>query len=106
VKAKVGQIILHHKESLCGPGGSPDGFQHVSIPRQKQRDGCSFGLLMLFNLECVLLGVEPGELSVTVEMLREKFASMIADKYPSQVTDVQNALDTYRSFHKANISKG
>jgi Ulp1 family protease len=36
VKAKVDQIILHHKESLCGPGGSPDDFQHVSILCQKQ----------------------------------------------------------------------
>jgi hypothetical protein len=61
---------------------------------------------MLFNLECVLLGVEQGEFSVTVEMLREKFASMIADKHPSQVTDVQDALDNYRSSHKANFSEG
>jgi hypothetical protein len=61
---------------------------------------------MLFNLECVLLDVEQGEFSVTVEMLREKFASMIADKHPSQMTDVQDALDNYRSFHRANISEG
>jgi len=106
VKAKVDQIILHHKESLCGPGGSPDDFQHVSIPCQKQRDGHSCGLLMLFNLECVLLGVEPGEFSVTVEMLQEKFANMIPDKHPSRVTDVQDPLENYQSFHKANISKG
>jgi hypothetical protein len=61
---------------------------------------------MLFNLEYVLLGVEPGEFSVTMEMLREKFGSMIADKHPSQVTDMQEALENYRSSHKTDIVQG
>jgi hypothetical protein len=85
---------------------SADQFEHRVISCQKQPDTLSSGLFMLFNLECVLLGVEPGRVFSNYEDASREVWKMIADKHPSQVTDMQEALENYRSPHKTDIEQG